>query len=63
VAEVGERNVDRRIREVKSLAEVIGAHAVFITYGERSQDERVPLIGHKVLTKMKCPEELLAQLS
>jgi putative transcriptional regulator len=63
VAEVGERNVDQRIREVKSLAEVIGAHAVFITYGERSQDERVPLIGHKVFTKMKCPEELLAQLS
>jgi predicted transcriptional regulator len=63
VADAGERNLDQRIREVKSLGEVIGAHTVFINYGERSQDERVPLIRYKVLTKMKCPEELLAQLN
>ena len=63
VADVGEQNLDQRIIEVTSLSEIIGAHAVFITYGERTQDERIPLICHKVLTKMKCPEELLAQLS
>jgi len=63
VADSGERNVDQRIKEVTSLGEIIGAHAVFITYGERSQDERIHLICHKVLTKMKCPEELFAQLN
>jgi len=63
VADAGERNLDQRIKEVKSLGEIIGAHAVFITYGERSKDERIPLICHKVLTKMKYPEELLAQLN
>jgi putative transcriptional regulator len=63
VAYAGERNLDQRIREVKSLGEVVGAHAVFISYGERSQDENVPLIRYKVLTKMKRPEELLAQLN
>jgi putative transcriptional regulator len=63
VADAGERNLDQRIREVKSLGEVIGAHAVFISYGERSQDERVPLICYKVLNEMKRPEELLAQLN
>jgi len=63
VAEAGERNLDQRIREVKSLGEVIGAHAVFISYGERSEDEGVPLICYKVLTEMKCPEELLEQLN
>ena len=63
VADAGERNLDQRIREVKSLGEVIGAHAVFISYGEGSQDERVPLIRYKVFNKMKCPEELLAQLN
>lgn len=63
VADAGERNLDQRIREVKSLGEVIGAHAVFISYEERSQDERAPLIRYKLLTKMKCPEELFAQLN
>jgi putative transcriptional regulator len=63
VADVGERNVDQRIKEITSLGEIIGAHAVFITYGERTQDERITLICHKVLTKMKCPEELFAQLN
>ena len=58
-----QERVNCLIREVENLAEVTGAHAVFITYGETSRDERVPLICHKVLTKMKCPEELLAQLS
>jgi len=63
VAEAGERNLEQRIREVKSLGEVIGAHAVFISYGENSDDERVPLICYKVLTEMKRPEELLEQLN
>jgi len=63
VADAGERNLDQRIREVKSLGEVIGAHAVFISYEERSKDERAPLIRYKVLTKMKCPKELFAQLN
>jgi putative transcriptional regulator len=63
VAEAGERNLDHRIREVESLGEVIGAHVVFISYRERSQDEKVPLIGYKFLTQMKRPEELLGQLN
>jgi putative transcriptional regulator len=63
VADAGESNLDQRIREVESLGEVVGAHAVFISYGERRQDERVPLIRYKVLNKMKCPEELFAQLN
>ena len=63
VADEGERNLDQRINEIRSLGEIVGAHAVFITYGERNQHERIPFIRHKVLTKMKCPEELLAQLS
>jgi putative transcriptional regulator len=63
VADVGERNLNQRIREVKSLGEVVGAHAVFISYGERSQDERAPLIRYKVFNRMKSSEELFAQLS
>ena len=55
--------MDQRIKEVTSLGEIIGAHAVFITYREKIQDERIPLICHKVLTKMKCPEELFVQLN
>jgi predicted transcriptional regulator len=61
VADYGERNLGQRIREVKSLGEVIGAHAVFISY-EGSQDEGVPLICHKVFNKMECAEELFTQL-
>lgn len=62
VADAKERNLDQRIMEVKSLGEVLGAHAVFISYGKRSQDNRVPLICYKVFTKMKRPEEFFEQL-
>jgi putative transcriptional regulator len=62
VADVGERNLDQRIKETTSLGEIIGAHVVFISHGEREQDERIPLIGHKVLKKIKCPKELLMHL-
>lgn len=62
VADEGERNLDQRIEEITSLGEIIGAHAVFICHGERDQNERISLIGHKVLKKIKCQEELLAHL-
>ena len=62
VADAEERNLDQRIREVKSLGEVIGAQAVFISYGEGSQDEGVPLICYKVFNKMERAEEHFAQL-
>ncbi|UCC58719.1 MAG: helix-turn-helix domain-containing protein [Candidatus Bathyarchaeum sp.] len=62
VANEGERNLDQRIKETTSLGEIIGAHAVFIVHGERTQSRSFPLIRPKVLEKMKCPEELFAQL-
>ena len=62
VAEEGERNLDQRIDEITSLGEIVGAHVVFICHGERRQDEKIPLISHKVLKKMKSPKELLAHL-
>ncbi len=62
VADEGEQNLDQRIEEITSLGKIIGAHAVFISHAERTQDERIPLICHKVFTKMKCPEELFAHL-
>jgi len=62
VADEGERNLDQRIEEITSLGEIIGAHVVLISHRERNQDERIPLIDHKVLKKMKDPEELLAHL-
>ena len=63
VADAKERNLDQRIKEITNLGEIIDAHTVFISYGERTQNERIPLIGHKVFTKMKCPEELFAHLN
>ncbi len=62
VADEGERNRDQRIEEITSLGEIIGAHVVFISHEERSQDKKIPLIGHKALKKMKCQKELLAHL-
>jgi len=63
LADAEERNLDQRIKEIKNLGEIIDAHTVFISYGERTQDERIPLIDHKVFVKMKCPEELFAHLN
>ncbi len=62
VADESERNLDQRIKETTSLGEIIGAHVVFISHGERNRDEKNPLIGHKVLKKMKCPKELLIHI-
>jgi putative transcriptional regulator len=63
VADIQQKNLNQRIREVKNLGDVIGAHAIFISCRERSQDEKAPFIWYKVLTKMKCPEDLITQLS
>ena len=57
-----EQNLDQRIEEIKSLCKIIGAHAVFISYGERTQDKRIPVICHKAFAKMKDTEELFAHL-
>ena len=62
VTDERERNLDQRIKETTSLGEIIGAQVVFISHGERNQDERNSLINHKVLKKMKCPKELLTHL-
>ncbi len=63
VADLGERNRDQRIKEITSLGEIISAHTIFISYEERTQDKKIALIGHKVLTKMKCSEELFAHFN
>jgi len=63
VTDARERNLDQRLKEIRSLGEIIGAHTVFISYGERTRDKKIPLICQKVLTEMKCPEELFAHLN
>jgi putative transcriptional regulator len=62
VDDEGEPNFSQRVDEVRSLGGIIGAHVVFIGHRERSQDDRIPLIGQKVLQEMKCQKELLAHL-
>jgi putative transcriptional regulator len=62
VTDEGERNSDQRKDEIASLGAIIGAHVVFISHAERNQNEKIPLVCHKVLTKMKNAKELLAHL-
>ncbi len=62
VVDKEERNLDQRIEEITSICKIIGAQAVFISQGEKTQDERMPLICHKVFAKMKHPKELFAHL-
>jgi putative transcriptional regulator len=62
VAEEGEQNFDQRTKEIKSLGEIVGAHVVLVSHGEGDTDERIPMIGNRVLRKMKCPKELLVPL-
>lgn len=52
VAEEGERNSDKRKEEIVSLGTIIGAHVIFIGQEEREQERKIPLICHKVLTKI-----------
>lgn len=57
VAEEKEQNFNQRKEEIRSLGEIVGAHVVLVGHGERNQDERIPMIGHSILKKMKCSKE------
>jgi len=61
VANKKERNLDQRTEEIVSVGKVINAQPVFITAGEKIPNN-IPLIHHKDLVKMRCPEEFIAQL-
>jgi len=62
VANKKERNLDQRTEEIVSVGKVINAQPVFITAGEKIPNNNIPLIHHKDLVKMRCPEEFIAQL-
>jgi putative transcriptional regulator len=53
VTQEGERNSDQRKEEIASVGAIIGAHIVFVSYGERERGEKIPMICHKALPKIK----------
>lgn len=55
-----ERDVNQRTEEIMSVSEVINAQPVFITDGKQVPNNNIPLIHSEELTKIKCPEDLMA---
>ncbi len=60
VTDEGERDVNQRTEEIMSVSEVVNAQPVFITDGKRVPNNNIPLIHSQELTKIKCPEDLMA---
>jgi putative transcriptional regulator len=59
VAEEGEQNFNQRMEEVKSIGEIVDAHVVLVSHEDGDVDQRISMIGHRTLKKMKCPKEFL----
>lgn len=57
-----ERNVNQRTEEIISVGKVVNAQPVFITDGEEIPNNNIPSICHKDFAKIRCPEDLVAQL-
>ena len=62
VADKKERNLDQRTEEIISVGKVINAQPVYITDGEKTPKNNIPLIHREDLIKMRGPEEFIAQL-
>jgi putative transcriptional regulator len=50
VTEEGERNSAQRKEEITSVGAIIGAHVVFVSLGEREQEEKIPVICQKAFS-------------
>lgn len=56
-----ERNIGQRTGEIISVGKVVNAQPVFITDGEEIPSD-IPSICHEDFAKIRCPEDLVAQL-
>ncbi|MCW4035476.1 MAG: helix-turn-helix domain-containing protein [Candidatus Bathyarchaeota archaeon] len=63
IGDSNEQNIDQRIKELKSLGDVIGAYAVLVSYEKSNLDKGIPYICHDELAEMKCAEELFECIS
>lgn len=54
-----EQNVDRRAEEIISVSKIVEAQPVFITEGQKLQNDDIPLICYDELMKMNCSEDFV----
>lgn len=54
-----EQNVDRRAEEIISVSKIVDAQPVFITEGQKLQNDDIPLICYDELMKMNCSEDFV----
>jgi putative transcriptional regulator len=59
VANRKEQDVDRRAKEIISVSEIVEAQPVFITEGQKLQNDDIPLIRYEELMKIRYSEEFI----
>lgn len=57
-----EQDIDQRTREIISFGEIVEAHPVFITDGQQTLNNGIPLIRYKELVRIKYPKEFISLL-
>ncbi|MEA2089736.1 MAG: transcriptional regulator [Thermoproteota archaeon] len=62
VVDEKEKNVDERAEEILSVSEVVGAQAVFITDGEKTPNNRIPVIRREDLARVEHLKDFIAKI-
>jgi len=62
VADVREKDVDKRTKEIMSVSEIVKAHPIFITDRRHIPENDIPLIHQEELLKLRLPEDILSRL-
>jgi len=61
VADVREKDVDRRTKEIMSVSEMVRAHPVFITDRRHIPENDIPVIRQEELLRLRLPEDILSR--
>jgi len=57
-----EQDIDRRTEEIVSVGEIVEAHPVFITDGQQTPNNEIPLIRYEELARIRYAKEFIALL-
>lgn len=61
VANVKEKDVDRRTEEIMSVSEIVKAQPIFITDRKHMPESDIPVISQQELLKLRLPEDILSR--
>ncbi len=62
VCDEEEKNIDQRTKEIVNISQIVEAHPIFITNGQRMPHNNIPAINHEELERVECPKDFVSRL-